>query len=39
MPQEALEANVDGIRQWEAMDPTLAKACDEAGNEESEGDI
>ena len=34
-----LDANVDDIRQWQAMDPTLAKACDEAGNEESEGDI
>ena len=34
-----LEANVDDIRQWQAMDPTLATARDEAGNEESEGDI
>ena len=38
MPQE-LEVNVDNIRQWQAMDPTLVKACDEAGNEASEGDI
>ena len=34
-----LEAKVDNIRQWQAMDPTLAKARDEARNEESEGDI
>ena len=34
-----LDANVDDIRQWQAMDPTLAKAHDEAENEESEGDI
>ena len=34
-----LQANVDNIRQWQAMDPTLAKARDKAGNEKSEGDI
>ena len=41
MPQELnpLEANVNGIKQWQAMDPTLVKACDAAGNEESEGGI
>ena len=41
MPEELnpLEANVDDIRQWQAMEPTLAKACDKAGNEEPEGDI
>lgn len=34
-----LEANVDNMRQWQAMDPTLAKAHEEAVNEGSEGDI
>ena len=34
-----LEANVDDIKHWQAMDPTLAKACEEAVNEGSEGDI
>ena len=41
MPQglNPLEANVDNIKQWQAMDPTLAKACEETVNEGSEGDI
>ena len=34
-----LEVNVDDIKQWQAMDPTLAKACEEAVNEGSEWDI
>ena len=34
-----LEANVEDIKQWQAMDPTLAKAREEAANEGSEGDI
>ena len=41
MPQglNPLEANVDDIKLWQAADPTLAKAREEAGNEESEKDI
>ena len=37
-PQELspLEANADDIRQWQAIDPTLAKARDEAREEESD---
>ena len=38
MPQELnpLEANADNMRQWQATDPTLAKARDEAKEEESD---
>ena len=41
MPQglNPLEANVDDIKLWQAADPTLAKAREEAVNEESEKDI
>ena len=41
MPQglNPLEANVDDIKLWQAADLTLAKAREEAGNEESEKDI
>ena len=31
-----LEANADTMRQWQATDPTLAKACDMAKNDESD---
>ena len=34
-----LEVNVDDMRQWQVMDPTLAKAHEGAVNEASEGDI
>ena len=41
MPQglNLLEANVDDIRQWQAVDPTLAKAREEAVSGGSEEDI
>ena len=41
MPQglNLLEANVDDIKLWQAANPTLAKAREEAVNEESEKDI
>ena len=41
MPQglNPLEANAEDIKQWQAMDPTLAKAREKAVNEGSEGDI
>ena len=32
----ALEASADDIRQWQAADPTLTKACDEAEEKESD---
>ena len=38
MPQDLnpLEANADTMRQWQATDPTLAKACDGAKEEEND---
>jgi len=36
MEYNPLEANADGIRQWQATDPTLTKVRDEAWEDRSD---